>query len=90
MTAKAAASPAAAEQNAPAAPAQPSGRVVRKIMLELDEAQKARMEATHLHTAGITGLRSQQAFIREAITRLCAELEAQHNGGVAFTLPPST
>jgi hypothetical protein len=56
-------------------------------MLELDDDQKARLEATQIHTAGHTGLRTQQAFIREAISRLCAQLEEQHNSGQPFNLP---
>lgn len=62
-----------------------AGRI-RRIMLELPDELKQRLESAQINTAGHTGLTSQQAFIREAIARLCTELEVEHNGGAPW--PP--
>lgn len=74
---------------------QPGGGVDRSkrpinskdILLSVPEDLKDRMEATIAFTYPHTGIKHQQAFIRQAIAELCAKLENQHNNGDRYPMP---
>jgi hypothetical protein len=61
----------------------------KDILLSVPEDLKGRMEATIAHTYPYTGIKHQQAFIRQAISELCSKLEGQHNNGKRYQ-PPAT
>lgn len=75
-----------------AAPATKRKRITRvpttDVLLTLPEELKERMVNVQAHTQARTGITSQQAFIRYAISQLCARLEEQHNGGALFDPVP--
>ncbi|WP_245814088.1 hypothetical protein [Rhodococcus marinonascens] len=59
----------------------------KDILLSLPEELKDRMQATVAFTYPYTGIKHQQAFIREAITQLCMQMEGQYNNGEEWPLP---
>jgi hypothetical protein len=85
-----AATPKSAPVPAAARPERPSTKRMggtKDILLSLPEELKTRMQATIAFTYPYTGIKHQQAFIREAIAQLCANLESKHNHGEPWPLP---
>ncbi len=57
------------------------------ILLQLPEDAKQRMVAALAWTSPRTGIKSQQSFMRTAISELCDRLEAEYNNGEPFPDP---
>lgn len=53
----------------------------KDVLLSLPEDLAKRMESAVAYTYPHTGINQQSAFIRWAITKLCAEMEARYNDG---------
>jgi hypothetical protein len=53
----------------------------RDVLLSLPAELQQRMESVIAYTYPYTGVKTQQAFIRNAIARACAQEEARFNNG---------